>query len=227
LEVLGATGKPLIVVLTSGGALAVPWAKGHADALLVAWYPGEEGGDAIAETLTGKNNPAGRLPVTFYGSTGDLPAFTDYSMKSRTYRYFKGEVLYPFGYGLSYSQFSYGAPHVSSTAIQAGASTTVTAEVRNASHRDGDEVAELYVTPPQTAVSPRVELEGFERIHLRAGEMRRVVFTLTPRELSEVDEKGNRAVMPGVYAVYVLGGQPAAGTPAATLRISGTMAMPK
>jgi beta-glucosidase len=227
LEALGATGKPLIVVLTAGGALAVPWAKEHADALFVAWYPGEEGGDAIAETLTGKNNPAGRLPVTFYGSTGDLPAFTDYSMKDRTYRYFKGEVLYPFGYGLSYSQFSYGAPHVSSTSIQAGASVTVTTEVRNASHRDGDEVAELYLTPPQTAVSPSLELEGFKRIHLRAGEGRRVAFTLNPRQLSEVDEKGNRAVMPGVYAIYISGGQPKAGTPAAAVHVSGTAALPK
>ncbi len=227
LEVLGATGKPLIVVLTSGGALAVPWAKGHADALLVAWYPGEEGGDAIAETLTGKNNPAGRLPVTFYRSTSDLPAFTDYSMKNRTYRYFKDDVLYPFGYGLSYSQFTCGAPHVDSTAIQAGAPVTVTATVRNTSQRDGDEVAELYVTPPQTAVSPRVELEGFKRIHLRAGEAQRVEFTLTPRQLSEVDEKGNRAVMPGVYAVYVSGGQPAAGTPAAIVHVSGTITLPK
>ena len=227
LEALGATGKPLIVVLTTGSALAVPWAKEHADALLVAWYPGEEGGDAIAETLTGKNNPAGRLPVTFYRSTRDLPAFTDYSMKNRTYRYFKDDVLYPFGYGLSYSQFTYGAPHVDSTAIQGGASVTVTATVRNASHRGGDEVAELYVTPLQTAVSPRVELEGFVRIHLRAGEARRVVFKLTPRELSEVDEKGNRAVVPGDYLIYVAGGQPAAGTPAATVHVSGTIRLPK
>ncbi len=96
----GATGKPLIVVLTTGSALAVPWVNEHADALLAAWYPGEEGGDAIAETLAGKNNPAGRLPVTFYRSTSDLPAFTDYSMSNRTYRYFKGEVMYPFGFGL-------------------------------------------------------------------------------------------------------------------------------
>ena len=107
LEAMGATGKPLIVVLTAGSALAVQWAKEHADALLDAWYPGEEGGDAIAETLKGKNNPAGRLPVTFYASTSDLPAFTDYSMKNRTYRYYRGEVLYPFGYGLSYSRFSF------------------------------------------------------------------------------------------------------------------------
>jgi beta-glucosidase len=227
LEALGATGKPLIVVLTTGSALAVSWVNEHADALLAAWYSGEEGGDAIAETLVGKNNPAGRLPVTFYRSTSDLPAFTDYSMSNRTYRYFKGEVMYPFGFGLSYSRFSYGVPHASSTTIHAGDSVTVTAEVRNAGPRDGDEVVELYVKPPQTAVSPHVELEGFQRIHLRAGEARRVLFTLTPRQLSEVDEKGNRAVLPGDYAISVAGGQPSSNMPAVTLHIAGTTALPQ
>jgi beta-glucosidase len=227
LETLGATGKPLIVVLTTGSALAVPWVNEHADALLAAWYPGEEGGDAIAETLAGKNNPAGRLPVTFYRSTSDLPAFTDYSMSNRTYRYFKGDVMYPFGFGLSYSRFSYSAPHASHTAIHAGDSVTVTAEVRNAGPRDGDEVIELYVKPPQTALSPRVELEGFERIHLRAGEARHVEFALTPRQLSEVDEKGNRVVLPGVYAITVTGGQPSSDTPAVALHIAGTRALPQ
>ena len=227
LEALGQTGKPLIVVLTSGSALAVQWVNEHADAVLEAWYPGEEGGDAIAETLTGENNPAGRLPVTFYASTDDLPAFTDYSMKNRTYRYFQGEVLYPFGYGLSYSRFSYRAPGLNMKQIKAGDSVVVTTVLRNASARDGDEVAELYVEPPKTPVSPNVELEGFKRIHLRAGETRRVQFTLSPRQLSEVDEKGNRAVLPGEYAIYISGGQPQAGTPAATLHISGTVALPK
>lgn len=227
LEALGATGKPLIVVLISGSAVAVPWAKEHADALLEAWYSGEEGGDAIAETLAGKNNPAGRLPVTFYRATSDLPAFTDYSMKDRTYRYYTGEVLYSFGYGLSYSKFICRTPSLSSTEIQAGAQVKVTAQVRNMSARDGDEVLEVYIVPPQTDVSPHVELEGFNRIHLRAGEMRRVEFTLTPRELSEVDEKGNRAVMPGEYRIYVAGGQPDPGAQAAILHISGTMALPK
>lgn len=227
LEALGETGKPLIVVLTSGSALAVQWASHHADALLEAWYPGEEGGDAIAETLTGKNNPAGRLPVTFYASTDDLPAFTDYSMKNRTYRYFQGEVLYPFGYGLSYSRFIYRAPEINAKKIEAGDSVVMSTVVRNASARDGDEVAELYIKPPKTAVSPRVELEGFQRIHLRAGETRRVQFTLSARQLSEVDEKGNRAVLPGDYAIYISGGQPEAGTPAATLHISGSAALPK
>jgi beta-glucosidase len=227
LETLSATGKPLIVVLTSGSALAVPWVSEHADALLAAWYPGEEGGDAIAETLVGKNNPAGRLPVTFYRSTSDLPAFTDYSMSNRTYRYFKGDVLYPFGFGLSYSRFSYGAPHASSNTIHAGESVTVSAEVRNAGPRDGDEVVEVYIKPPQTALSPHVELEGFERIHLRKGESQRVQFTLTPRQLSEVDEKGNRAVIPGDYTISVAGGQPSPDAPAATLHIAGTAALPR
>ena len=227
LEALGSTGKPLIVVLTAGSALAVPWAKEHADALLAAWYSGEEGGDAIADVLKGDYNPAGRLPVTFYRSTSDLPAFTDYSMKDRTYRYFKGEVLYGFGYGLSYSRFIYRLPHLSASEIKAGDTLTVTAEVHNLSERDGDEVAELYVVPPQTPVSPRVELEGFKRIHLRAGEVQRLEFTLSPRQLSEVDEKGNRAVLPGDYAIYVAGAQPEPGTPAAKVHISGTMALPR
>ncbi len=226
LEAVGATGKPLIVVLTTGSAVAVPWVNEHADALLAAWYSGEEGGDAIAETLAGKNNPAGRLPVTFYRSTSDLPAFTDYSMSNRTYRYFKGDVMYPFGFGLSYSRFSYSAPRASDTAIHAGDSVTVTAEVRNAGPRDGDEVVELYIKPPQTAVSPRVELEGFERIHLRAGESQHVEFTLTPRQLSEVDEKGNRAVLPGDYAISVAGGQSSSNTPIVTLHIAGSKALP-
>jgi beta-glucosidase len=167
------------------------------------------------------------LPITFYRSTSDLPAFTDYSMSNRTYRYFKDEVMYPFGFGLSYSRFSYGTPHASSATIHAGDSVTVTAEVRNEGPRDGDEVVELYVKPPQTAVSPRVELEGFERIHLRAGEARHVEFTLSPRQLSEVDERGNRAVLPGDYAIFVAGCQPSSTTPTVTLHISGTKVLPQ
>jgi beta-glucosidase len=227
LEALGGTGKPLIVVLTAGSALAVPWAKDHADAILSAWYSGEEGGTAIADVLKGRYNPAGRLPVTFYRSTGDLPAFTDYSMQNRTYRYFTGDVLYRFGYGLSYSKFVYRIPAVNATSIQAGDSVTVTAEIRNLSQREGDEVAELYVVPPHIKVSPHVEMEGFRRIHLRAGEAQRVQFTLSPRQLSEVDEKGNRVVAPGDYAIYVAGAQPEPGSPPAKLHITGTVLLPK
>ena len=135
--------------------------------------------------------------------------------------------MYPFGFGLSYSRFSYGSLSASSNSIRAGDSVTVSAEVRNEGPRDGDEVVELYIKPPQTAVSPRVELEGFQRIHLRAGESRRVEFTLTPRQLSEVDEKGNRTVLSGDYAISVAGGQPSSTTPTATLHIAGTMALPQ
>ena len=148
-------------------------------------------------------------------------------MKNRTYRYFRGRVLYPFGYGLSYSQFSFGPAHLSASSIQAGAHVKLTVEVSNTSKRNGDEVAELYVTPPQTSVTPHLELEGFKRIHLRAGETRQVRFTLDARQLSEVDEKGNRAVVPGDYSIFVGGGQPAAGAAPATLHIAGTLALPR
>jgi beta-glucosidase len=227
LEALGATGKPLIVVLTAGSAVAVPWAKDHADAILAAWYPGEESGNAIADVLKGAYNPAGRLPVTFYRSTADLPAFTDYSMKNRTYRYFKGDVMYGFGFGLSYSKFVYRIPSLGTATIRAGDPVTVWTDVRNMSDREGDEVTELYVVPPQTSVSPQVELEGFQRIHLRPGERKRVEFTLTPRELSEVDEKGDRAVLPGDYTICIAGAQPEPGAPTAKLHVEGTVALPR
>jgi beta-glucosidase len=227
LESLGETGKPLIVVLTAGSAVALPWANEHADAILVAWYPGEEGGDAIADVLKGAYNPAGRLPVTFYRSTADLPPFTDYSMKNRTYRYFKGDVMYGFGYGLSYSKFIYHTASLGAASIRAGDPVTVWTDVRNMDDREGDEVAELYVMPPQTADSPHVELEGFQRIHLRPGETKRVEFTLTPRQLSEVDDKGDRAVVPGDYTICIAGAQPQPGALVAKLHIEGTAALPK
>jgi beta-glucosidase len=227
LEELKATGKPLVVVLTSGSALAVDWAKEHADALLQAWYPGEEGGTAIADTLVGKNNPSGKLPVTFYRDTTDMPPLTDYSMANRTYRYYKGPVLYPFGYGLSYTQFSFGKPELSSSQIQAGAPLTASVEVRNTGKVEGDEVAELYVAPPQTAVSPRWMLAGFERVHLGAGESRRVTFHLSPRDLSLVDEKGNRAVVAGSYGISIAGSLPTASTPEAKVKIGGQLALPR
>jgi beta-glucosidase len=135
LEAVSATGTPLVVVLMNGSALAVNWAQQHADAILEAWYPGEEGGTAIAETLAGVNNPAGRLPVTFYTGTDQLPAFENYSMKGRTYRYFEGRPLYPFGYGMSYSQFIYGNLKLSSTTVAAGTRLGVDAAVKNMSPR--------------------------------------------------------------------------------------------
>ena len=211
LQQLSATGKPLVVVLLNGSALAVNWAHDHANAILDAWYPGEAGGHAIAETLTGKNNPSGRLPLTFYSSLEELPPFTDYSMKNRTYRYFTGKTLYDFGYGLSYTKFSYSHVKLSETTVHAGDSLTVEADVKNIGSRAGDEVAELYLIPPHDGnggLSPNLQLAGFERMHLAPNAVKHVVFKLTPRDLSEVDDKGIRSVQPGSYKLSVGGSQP-------------------
>ena len=161
LEAIAATGKPLIVVLLNGSALAVNWAQEHADAILESWYPGEAGGEAIAETLAGKNDPGGRLPITFYSSLSQLPSFDDYSMKARTYRYFTGKPLYGFGYGLSYTHFSYSNMSLSSKDLQAGQSLTVEADLQNDGHMAGDEVAQLYLVPPKTDASPAARTGRF------------------------------------------------------------------
>ncbi len=208
LEAVAATGKPLVVVLMSGSAMAVNWAQEHAAAILEAWYPGEEGGQAIADTLAGVNNPAGRLPVTFYASVDQLPTFTDYSMQNRTYRYFQGKPLYAFGYGLSYSTFEYSNLKLSTAQLPAGAPLTVQADVRNASKVAGDEVAELYLEFPSTPGAPARALRGFARVHLLPGETRHVTYTLKPRDLSMVNEQGGHVVAPGQYTVFVGGSQP-------------------
>ena len=206
LEALHRTGKRLIVVLTNGSALAVTWAQQHASAILDAWYPGEEGGTAVAQTIAGSNNPAGRLPVTFYKDVAQLPAFDDYSMQNRTYRYFTGVPLYSFGFGLSYSSFSYKDLRLSSSVLNAGHSLTVEADVTNTSTRDGDEVAELYLNFPAVPGAPLVALRAFQRIHLASGEVRHLRFTLTDRDLSIVNAEGTRIVAPGNYTVTVGGG---------------------
>ncbi|MBV9084248.1 MAG: glycoside hydrolase family 3 C-terminal domain-containing protein, partial [Acidobacteriaceae bacterium] len=183
------TGKPAVVVLINGSALAVGTGKDRARAILEAWYPGQEGGTAVAETLAGENNPAGRLPVTFYNSVNDLPPFTDYSMNGRTYRFFRGKPMYPFGYGLSYSDFRYSEL----SAKRASGGYEVTASVRNISSREGDEVAQLYLTDAE-GVHP--ELRGFKRIHLRPGETNVLHFVV-----SSDDARTRRMVSVG-------GGQP-------------------
>ncbi len=208
---LAATGKPLVVVLLNGSAIAVNFADRKANAILEAWYPGEFGGEVIAETLTGKNNPSGRLPVTFYKGSSDLPAFEDYSMKSRTYRYFGGVPLYAFGYGLSYTKFSYGHLQLSTKRLRAGERLTATVAITNSGKLAGDEVAEAYLLPPASGnggLSPRVQLVGYQRIHLRAGESKKVTFELEPRWISEVDAQGNRSVQSGSYKLAIGGGQP-------------------
>jgi beta-glucosidase len=228
LESVAATGKPLVVVMLNGSALAVDWAEQHANAILEAWYPGEAGGTAIAETLDGKNNPAGRLPVTFYKSIEQIPSFEDYSMKGRTYRYFHGDPLYAFGYGLSYTKFAYSNLKLSTASVNAGDDLTVEADVRNSGQRAGDEVVELYLTPPQNGQVPIHSLEGFTRVHLEPGATKHVSFTLNPREMSLVDAQGSRSVEAGHYMVFVGGGQPApnAGLSQA-FSIEGSKALPR
>lgn len=227
LEAVAATGKPLVVVLLNGSALAVNWANEHADAILESWYPGQAGAQAIAETLAGVNNPAGRLPVTFYASLDQLPRFDDYAMAHRTYRFFEGEPLYPFGYGLSYTSFAYSKVRVSTPTLAAGDSLTVEAEVENTGKVAGDEVAELYLVPPETPVAARRELAGFERVHLAPGEHRKLRFTLDARTLSQVDEQGKRAVEPGTYRVFVGGSQPPKGAALVSFAIHGSHPLPR
>jgi beta-glucosidase len=229
LEALAATGKPLVVVLMNGSALAVNWAQEHAAAILEAWYPGEEGGTAIAETLAGANNPGGRLPVTFYASLDQVPPFEDYSMRNRTYRYFQGKPLYGFGYGLSYSTFEYANLKLASPQLKAGDDLTVEVDVRNASGPAGDEVAELYLEFPAIPGAPLRALRGFKRLHLAPGETQHASFTLKPRDLSMVNDKGEHAEAPGEYNVFVAGAQPgeiSAGV-RARLEITGELLLPR
>jgi beta-glucosidase len=229
LEALAATHKPLVMVLTNGSALAVNWANDHADAILDAWYPGEEGGTAVAQTLSGKNDPAGRLPVTFYKSVDQLPPFEDYAMKGRTYRYFDGTPLYPFGFGLSYTKFAYSGLKVPDGAVEAGGNATVQATVTNTGSVAGDEVAQLYLSFPSVPGAPHKALRGFARVHLEPGASQTVSFELKPRDMSMVTEAGEPIVAEGAYTVSVGGGQPNTGAPVVTggFNVKGTLQLPE
>ena len=229
LQAVAATGKPLVVVLMNGSALGVNWEKSHANAILEAWYPGEEGGAAVAETLSGKNNPAGRLPVTFYKDVHQLPNFEDYSMKGRTYRYFTGEPLWPFGYGLSYTSFHYSNLELPTTAIEAGDPLTASVTVTNSGNTAGDEVVELYLQFPDVEGAPLRALRGFQRVRLQPGANQQVEFHLNPRDLSMVTAKGDIIVAQGQYTVSIGGGQPGTGAPSVSgkLEIHGQMFLPE
>ena len=230
LEALGATGKPLVVVLMNGSALAVDWAKEHANAVVEAWYPGEEGGTAIASVLTGEVNPGGRLPVTFYAGTQDLPPFSDYSMGNRTYRYFHGTPLWGFGYGLSYSKFQWTNLKLSTEELPAGEPLIVEADVENTSSRAGDAVSELYLTPPVAPTSPQLALVGFARTTLAPHAKQHVRFAVDARGLSTVDAEGVRAVRPGQYTVHLGGSQPAesgGGAIDASFAVRGSEELPR
>jgi beta-glucosidase len=211
LERLNTTGKPVVLVLMNGSALSVNWADAHLPAIVEAWYPGGEGGRAVAGLLAGDFSPAGRLPLTFYRSADQLPAFKDYGMAGRTYRYFGGEALYPFGYGLSYTRFSYGAPVLARAAVKAGEEQAVSVDVTNSGARDGDEVVQLYVSR-DVAGAPARSLQGFMRIHLKAGETKRVAFKLDAQAMSTVATDGSRSVQPGPVKLWIGGGQPLART---------------
>ena len=229
IEAVSATGKPLVVVLTNGSALSVNWANDHANAIIDAFYPGEEGGSAVAETLSGKNNPAGRLPVTFYKDVTQLPPFEDYAMKGRTYRYFEGTPLYPFGYGLSYTKFSYSGLTGPTDAIPAGSTAGFDVTITNTGKKAGDEVAQLYLEFPSVPGAPLRALRAFKRVHLEAGAVQKVHFDLQPRDLSMVTEAGEPIVSEGQYKVSVGGGQPNTGiqTVTATFKIKGNLSLPE
>jgi len=228
-EAVASTGKPLAVVLMNGSALAVNWIDEHANAVLEAWYPGEEGGAAVAETLSGKNNPAGRLPVTFYKGVDQLPNFEDYGMANRTYRYFSGKPLYPFGYGLSYTKFSYSDLSVPAQAVTAGQPIGADVTVTNTGQVAGDEVVQLYLKFPSVNGAPRIALRGFQRIHLDPGASQKVHFDLKPRDLEMVMEDGNPIVAQGDYTISIGGGQPDTAAPVATghFHIDGQYALPE
>ena len=207
LRALAATGKPLVFVNLSGSAIAMPWADAHVNAILQAWYPGQAAGTAVADVLLGKYNPAGRLPVTFYRATADLPAFEDYGMAGRTYRYFSGTPLYPFGHGLSYTKFKYGklqVTHLGDAGLQ------VSVDVTNTGKRDGEEVVQIYATPP--AAREREALCGFARVALAKGETKTVTINVPARELRRWStEKKDFAVPRGTWRI-------AAGASSADLR---------
>jgi len=223
LERLHATGTPVILVLVNGSALSVNWADDHVPAILEAWYPGGQGGDAVARVIAGDVNPAGRLPVTFYRSAADLPPFEDYGMQGRTYRYFDRPVLYPFGHGLSYTTFDYAQARISRSRVRATDSVEASVVVTNAGDRAGDEVVQLYLSRPGLDGAPLRALVGFQRITLAPGESRRVSLSIDNRSLSTVDASGVRRIVAGPAELWIGGGQPLDGSHVAGQRVGFTV----
>jgi beta-glucosidase len=226
LQALAELHKPIVLGITSGSPIAtasVSAAISAPQAILQLWYPGEEGGVALAHLLTGAVSPSGRMPLTVYRSASDLPVFIDYSMEHRGYRHLAADapVEYRFGFGLSYSHFDYSKPILNTNELSIGGSLRVEATVRNAGDLDADEVAELYLIPPAATGAPRLSLQGLQRLHLKAGESRQVVFTLLPRQLSTVSEDGRRLLRPDTYKVVVGGAQPEDEQTAATFQMVG------
>ncbi len=225
MKALYATGKPVIFVMMTGSAISTEWESAHLPAILDAWYGGEAAGTAVADVLFGDYNPAGRLPVTFYKSVDQLPDFSNYSMEGRTYRYFKGEPLYPFGYGMSYTSFVYSQLSLP-VEVSAGMEVPVTVTVQNTGGREGDEVVQLYVRHTgYTGRAPLHALEGFARIHLMPGEKKTVQMKLSPRALSLVDATGRRTEMTGKVEIFMGGGQPLPASLTAGSVVGGTLSV--
>jgi len=201
-------GKPVVLVLLNGSALAVNWENDNIPAIIETWYGGQAAGRALADVIFGDYNPAGRLPVTFYKSVNDLPDFTDYKMENRTYRYFTGEPLYPFGFGLSYTTFKYSKLKTVKT-VNSGDEVIVTVNVKNKGKRAGDEVVQLYLSNLGASVPvPIRALKGFKRIHLQPGEAKTVTFSVSPEAFSVIDEQNKRVIKPGLFEFTVGGCQP-------------------
>jgi beta-glucosidase len=208
---VSALGKPVVLVLLNGSALALPWEKLHIPAIIEAWYPGQAAGRAIADVLFGDYNPGGRLPVTFYSSAEDLPPFEDYAMSTRTYRYFSGKPLYSFGYGLSYTAFGYTNLSTGSQYHDVGDTVKVAVDVSNTGPMAGDEVVQLYISHLDAPVPvPLRSLCGFRRVHLLPGESTRVEFSIAPDAFSIIDAENHQRIVPGDFEVSVGGGQPGA-----------------
>ena len=218
LEKVCATGKPVVLVLMSGSALAVTWADKHVPAIVQTWYPGGRGGEAVASLLFGDYSPSGRLPVTFYAATEELPDFRDYAMKGRTYRYMNNEALYPFGFGLGYTKFRYETIKIADC-FKAGATVNCSTIVSNVGNRASEEVVQLYLKDVEASVEvPKWQLRGVKKVHLDAGEMKEVSFTLTPRQLALIDNEGKAVLEPGRFEIYIGGSQP----DERSIRLTGT-----
>ena len=203
-----ALGKPTILVLLNGSALSINWENDNIPAIIEAWYPGQAGGTAIADVIFGDYNPSGRLPVTFYKDINDIPAFSDYKMKGKTYRYFKGDPLYEFGYGLSYTKFKYSNIEVPST-LESGNDLTVKVNVENIGDLKGDEVVQVYVQNTNAdEFNPHKTLASFERVSFTPGEKKTLTFTIDKEQLSSVNANGEKVMLPGAYNISVGGAQP-------------------
>ena len=209
LETITKIGKPTILILLSGSALAINWADKNVDAILQGWYPGSFGGEAIASIIFGDESPSGKLPITFYKTIEELPDFHDYSMKNRTYRYMKNEALYPFGYGLSYTKFKYSMIKISKKKINIGENITCSINVKNIGSYDSEEVVQLYLRNLNSSIiHAKWELKGFKRINLKTRKEKNIEFIINSRHMALIDNNGKCILKPGTFEIYIGGSQP-------------------